>query len=63
MTKSFDDWFFSVIEGGYALRAEYFYEATGDHSSLNTLVEWLRAAYESGQQSVTDTTAPDSKSE
>ena len=47
----FEDWFYQLE--GYTLKAERFYEAIDvfARKKPEVLVEWLRAAFEAGQQS------------
>ncbi len=50
--KTFEDWFFEI--NGYTLRAEWFYvdvTSVKEGKSEQSLVQWLRAAYEAGQES------------
>lgn len=50
--KTFEDWFFEI--NGYTLRAEWFYAdvtSVKEGKSGQSLVQWLRAAYEAGQES------------
>lgn len=50
--KTFEDWFFEI--NGYTLRAEWFYVdviSVKEVKSEQSLVQWLRAAYEAGQES------------
>ena len=52
---TFDDWFYSRKDEGFALNAEYFYEDSDmPNSSLKSrlMKEWLTEAFDAGRKSV-----------
>ena len=55
----FQEWFFTrYADGGFALKAEYFYEDISTfrqlpvESQIKNLTAWMEAAFEAGQQSM-----------
>ena len=56
--EDFEKWFFTrYSDGGFALKAEYFYEDVSTFRSLSVesqiknLTGWLQAAFEAGKES------------
>jgi hypothetical protein len=49
----FEEWFYSPNEGGFGLKAEYFYEDLKMNQEARAdalMVSWLRYAFEAGRR-------------
>lgn len=56
--QEFETWFFGCDDEQNSMRAEYFYQDVLDEmtdlTKMNTMRDWLKAAFEAGKKSTTE---------